>query len=83
MRLIRLDLNGAQQVRDLEPLQGMPLAYLRLDYTQVRDLTPLKGMPLISLTIAACTQVRNLTPLKDLKLSFLHCLATLCPTCRR
>jgi hypothetical protein len=47
MKLTWLDLGGCVQVRDLAPLQGMPLTSLQLwGCDQVRDLTPLQGMPL-------------------------------------
>lgn len=45
--LQKLDLASCNQVRDLAPLEGMPLTSLNLlDCRQVHDLTPLAGMKL-------------------------------------
>ncbi len=44
--LTRFGLAEGYVVDDLEPLRGMPLEELSLDYSPVIDLTPLSGMPL-------------------------------------
>ena len=75
---LRLSLSRCgDQVRDLSPLQGMPLASLNLGACrQVRDLKPLQGMKLTSLDLGECESVTDLTPLQGMKLTFLslfHC----------
>ena len=68
MPLTRLYLWNVSQVRDLEPLKGMPLTSLTLGQAQVQDLGPLKGMPLTELNLDDCTQVRDLDLLKGMPL---------------
>jgi serine/threonine protein kinase len=64
--------NCGAQVRDLSPLQGMPLSELYLNAChQVRDLTPLEGMKLVRLDLGACDAVRDLTPLHGMPLTSL------------
>lgn len=68
---------GAVDVRDLAPLQGMPVSSLILGgCVRVHDLTPLKGMPLTNLNIEGCTQVRDLTPLQGMPLASLKLSGT-------
>ena len=69
MLLTDLNLGGCKQVRDLTPLQGMPLTRLNLDGCPLRDLTPLKGMPLTTLYLSGCFQVSDLTPLHGMPLT--------------
>jgi hypothetical protein len=67
------------KVRDLSPLQGMPLTTLYLhNCTQLEDLTPLKGLPLTMLDLGGWfhVPVRDLTPLKDMPLKSLLIDAT-------
>ncbi|OAI53474.1 hypothetical protein AYO44_15955 [Planctomycetaceae bacterium SCGC AG-212-F19] len=63
-----LNLSGRRQVTTLEPLKGMQLNWLNLEYTPIRDLTPLKGMPLKSLWFPSCN-VQDLTPLRGMPLT--------------
>jgi hypothetical protein len=58
-------------VRDLSPLQGMPLTSLELGETRVQDLSPLKGMPMTHLDLCN-TRVQDLSPLKGMPLTQLH-----------
>jgi serine/threonine protein kinase len=70
-----LDLNnvlGNRPVNNLDPLKGMQLNVLRLDFNPVSDLTPLQGMPLTDLNLLRCSQVRDLAPLKGMPLTFLN-----------
>ena len=62
---------GFNKLKDLTPLQGMPLTWLNLGGCQVRDLTPLQGMPLTWLNLGGC-QVRDLTPLQGMPLTWLN-----------
>jgi serine/threonine protein kinase len=72
MPLRALTLSGNWEVKNLEPLKGMPLTSLACDNTQVADLSPLSGMPL---TILVChvTNVVDLSPLKGMPLEVLNC----------
>jgi serine/threonine protein kinase len=68
-----LNLKRCDQVHDLTPLKGIPLATLNLAFCdQVKDLTPLQGMPLTSLNLGGCNQIRDLTPLQGMKLTSLE-----------
>lgn len=58
---------GAQTVRWLQPLRGMPLEHLECRATLVWDLTPLEGMPLRRLNCES-TQVADLSPLAGMPL---------------
>jgi formylglycine-generating enzyme required for sulfatase activity/serine/threonine protein kinase len=59
------------KVRDLVPLQAIPLSSLNLaDCERVRYLTALKGMPLTELDLSG-TQVADLTPLEGMPLTWL------------
>jgi Leucine-rich repeat (LRR) protein len=55
------------RVRNIAPLQGLPLTELDLAFTEVADLTSLKGMPLTELRLND-TKVRDLSPLRGLPL---------------
>ncbi len=70
---LRLNLaDCGNQVQELSPLQGMPLAELHLNACKrVRDLTPLQGMKLTKLDLGACGQVSDLTPLHGMPLTWL------------
>lgn len=47
LALYRIDIPDTKhEVRDLSPLRGMPLEWLRLGVSKVTDLEPLRGMPL-------------------------------------
>ncbi len=72
-KLQKLYLNGCIQVRDLRPLQGLPLTLLNLsDCGQLKDLAPLKGMPLTSLNLLGCPKLHDLAPLAGMNLSEIH-----------
>jgi len=60
------------EIVDLGPLRGMPLAELRFEHNLVRDLTPLKDLPLTKLR-CSWNGVRDLSPLADLELTELGC----------
>jgi hypothetical protein len=52
-KLEKLDLTGCNQLKDLAPLEGLPLTWLNLfDCRQVHDLTPLAGMDLSEIYLA-------------------------------
>jgi serine/threonine protein kinase len=68
-----LDLTNCNQVRDLAPLRGIPLARLHIgDCKYVRDLAPLRGMPLVWLSMFHCDLVADLSPLRDMRLTSLN-----------
>jgi serine/threonine protein kinase len=68
---LRLEFNQLAQLRDLAPLNGIPLTYLNLSFSQqVQDLTPLKGMPLTSLDVWGCDRVSDLAPLRGMPLKY-------------
>src|SRR5260370_16651302 len=67
MSLNDLNLTGCTQVRDLEPLKGMPLKRLILGGAGVTDLTPLQGMPLEDIRVPAKNITRGLDILRALK----------------
>jgi Leucine-rich repeat (LRR) protein len=62
-------------VRDLTPIQGMPLKELRLSGCPVSDLSPLAGMALERLDITG-TQVVDLRPLREVPLKVLSATRT-------
>jgi len=68
---LKLSLHGRQEVTDLSPLAGMPLAWLYLPGTSVTDLSPLKGMPLKFLSLSGCNGVTDLSPLSGMDLAYL------------
>ena len=69
----QLDLNFCPQVKDLSPLEGMPLDRLLINQSGgVWDLRPLAGMPLTHLELHGCGQVRDLTPLHGMPLTRLN-----------
>jgi serine/threonine-protein kinase len=70
MRLTSLLLNSHLGLRDLTPLEGMPLTYLEVSFTSVADLSALRAMPLKSLNLHNCS-VRTLSALEGLKLESL------------
>jgi hypothetical protein len=75
MPLNRLTL-FSRQVRDCEPLKGLPLTTLGLGYcSHIEDFTPLKGLPLTVLQLNDC-KVRDLEPFKGMKLTRLHLVGT-------
>jgi serine/threonine protein kinase len=75
-RLKRLKCAGSGfnkgQLRNLEPIRGLPLTELYCGYNpSIKDLSPLKGMALETLDCAN-TQVSDLVVLQGMPVSFLH-----------
>jgi tetratricopeptide (TPR) repeat protein len=67
-----LELRGAPEVTDLEPLRGIPLVRLVVEAcANLRDLGALHDLPLTVLNIQKCPKVADLTPLAGLKLTAL------------
>jgi hypothetical protein len=67
MKLISLNLGGSQ-VRDLTPLQGMPLKSLHLDAcSQVQDLTPLGDMALEEFSFPAMNITKGIEGIRRMK----------------
>jgi len=62
---------GGKALRDLTPLQGLPLSEVNVGSTAVTDLSPLRGMPLRMLDIRG-TAVRDLEPLRGMPLEQLE-----------
>lgn len=69
--LTHLGLAGGYVIDDLEPLRGMPLEELALDYSPIFDLAPLQGMPLKVLLLWSW-RGNDLTPLRGLPLEQLN-----------
>ena len=71
-------LNGLSRgvLRDLSPLQGMPLTNLQFNATQVSDLSPLQGMKL-KVLFFPYSRVSDLSPLKGMLLENLNSDTTL------
>jgi Leucine-rich repeat (LRR) protein len=71
-KLQKLDLTHCNQVRNLKPLQGLPLVTLNLfGCRMVLDFSPLAGAPLTDLDLGG-TQVADLSPLRGMKLAKLN-----------
>lgn len=77
--LLGLDLSGCGGVKDLGPLQGMPLASLDIGDTGVKDLGPLQGMPLNRL-LMGFTKVKDLSPLKGMSFRVLNMRGATAPS---
>jgi predicted Ser/Thr protein kinase len=67
---IRLILSGNPGLRDIRPLEGLPIAELHLENTGVSDLSSLRGMRLVSLLLGK-TGVSDLSPLRGMPLVML------------
>ncbi len=63
------------EILHLLPLKGIPLKYLRVDYSRIKDLAPLRGMPLEFLNLNG-TSVSDLSPLKNMPLKKLYIYKT-------
>lgn len=80
IRLRRLEIYGASQLRDLNPLRGsLALDYLSLFFAGVQDLAPLAGLVnMYELNLAGCP-VRDVKPLVGMcemrRLNLLKCQA--------
>jgi serine/threonine protein kinase len=64
---------GADRVRWLDPLKGIPLKSLACHYTRVGDLGPLKGMPLTNLQCWNNGGISDYSPLVGMPLTKLGC----------
>jgi tetratricopeptide (TPR) repeat protein len=75
---MHLNLFHVGQVKDLKPLEGMPLTTLDLSNPdpepgyEVSDLSPLKGMRLTELNLSHAYKIRDIAPLKGLPLRKLN-----------
>lgn len=75
LRISAVDLSGCD-VRDLSPLEGMPIMTLYLEgNAHLTDLGPVLGMPLQSLYISE-TGIENLGPLRGAPLEEFNALGT-------
>ncbi|HEV3257053.1 MAG TPA: protein kinase [Gemmataceae bacterium] len=72
LRLTELSCNFNPAIRDLSPLEAMPLRSLEFRGANVMDLSPLHGMPLQFL-VCSDTGVRDLGPLRHMPLRRLQC----------
>ncbi|MDP6502612.1 MAG: SUMF1/EgtB/PvdO family nonheme iron enzyme, partial [Planctomycetota bacterium] len=66
MELKWLNIGSRPSIRSLEPLRGMPLKALMIQFTDVRDLSPLTGMPLEHLD--SVNNVSDISPLRGMPL---------------
>ena len=69
--LHKLNCGSNPQIKDLSPLQGMPLTDLEISLTSVSDLSPLQGMQLSKLLIIGSNKISDLSPLKGMPLVYL------------
>jgi hypothetical protein len=58
---------ACRNVKDLTPLEGMPLQSLDLSRTGISDLTPLVHSPIRELNLDGCVDLVDLHPLMDMK----------------
>lgn len=56
-----------REIRDVSPLEGLPVLTLVLSETDVTDLSPLSTMPLVCLSLRD-TNVHDISPLRGMKL---------------
>jgi serine/threonine protein kinase/Tfp pilus assembly protein PilF len=75
---MHLNLFDVGRVKDLKPLEGMPLTTINLSNPddkpayEVSDLSPLKGMPLTELHLSHASNIRSIAPLKGMPLRKLN-----------
>jgi formylglycine-generating enzyme required for sulfatase activity/Leucine-rich repeat (LRR) protein len=67
LRLNLLDIRNCVQVRNLEPIKGMPLTQLWAFNTGFTDLTPLQDMPLEDARLTPKNVTRGLEVLREMK----------------
>jgi serine/threonine protein kinase len=68
--LKHLDFFDCYQIRDIGPLEGIPLRFFRMNNSgRVTDLSPLQDMPLEELHLGRATGVQNFETLRPLKLT--------------
>ncbi len=63
---------GNAGIKDLLPIQGMPISTLQCSGNEIESLEPLKGMPLITLKCGG-NPIASLEPLSGCALQTLHC----------
>ncbi len=66
-----LQLGSNHELKDISPLNGLPLKCLMLSSSQVSDISPLKGMPLIELVLPG-TRVTDIGALRGMPLTKLN-----------
>jgi len=71
-----LGLSGNQAVRDLAPLQGIPLHSLTARGCPITDLDALTDMPLVYLDLMSCDRLSDIAPLRGLELRHLDLKGT-------
>jgi hypothetical protein len=76
-QLKTLNMRGCGSLRDLRPLENVPLTSLDVSLCfQVSDLTPLKKMPLTDLQCFSTGALKDLSPLRGLPLVKLNLAGT-------
>jgi len=65
-KIEQLYLSGCRGIKDLTPLNGLPLQTLTLNRTGVKDLTPLTHSPLRELNLEGCALLMDLHPLMEI-----------------
>jgi tetratricopeptide (TPR) repeat protein len=71
MPLRSLKISGAQALRSLEPLAGMPLEKLSVIGAAFDSIEPLRGLPLVELDLSQCKWEGDLRPLAGMPLASL------------
>jgi Leucine-rich repeat (LRR) protein len=66
---------GFSELVSLRPLEGAPIARLRIPGAGVKDLGPLRKMPLAELDVSS-TQITDISPLQGLPLTYLNLMYT-------
>ena len=64
MQLTNLELNGCQNIRSLNGIQGMPFTKLDLLNGYCQDIPALKGMPLTTISFIGCEKLKSLDGLE-------------------
>ena len=68
---VNVDLSGNNELENVAPLSGLPIAELNLSFTKVYDLKILQGLPLRFLQVPN-RQLLNLEVLREMPLEELH-----------
>jgi hypothetical protein len=69
--VVSLKFEERVQIRDLMPLQGLPLKALHLENSGVNDLSSLQGIPLQILVVRRPRLISDLSPLQGMPLKYL------------
>ena len=69
--IINVDLSNNKELKNIEPLSGLPVVNLNLSFTQVYDLNALRGMPLQILHVPNGL-LSNISVLAEMPLKELH-----------